>query len=80
MVLGNKMVYWSRVGVVVKVHQGVLSSPPRMRVTCGLTLLVLYPTRKWKNEDAKIPVTPRFVLGTHQTVYRDRDTYCLMSA
>ena len=22
--------------------------------------------RKWKNEDAKIPVTPSFVLGTHQ--------------
>ena len=25
--------------------------------------------RKWKNEDAKIPVTPSFVLGTHQTVF-----------
>ena len=26
---------------------------------------------KWKNEDAKIPVTPSFVLGTHQTVFSD---------
>ena len=29
--------------------------------------------RKWKNEDAKIPVTPSFVLGTHQTVFNLSD-------
>ena len=33
-------------------------------------LLLLLLLRKWKNEDAKIPVTPSFVLGTHQTVFQ----------
>ena len=33
-----------------------------------------------KNEDAKIPVTPSFMLGTHQTVCVSVSVYCLMSA
>ena len=42
-----------------------------LRFVCrveSVGLLLKGELRKWKNEDEKIPVTPSFVLGTHQTV------------